>query len=80
MTVKAGGKSFVDIVKTLKEKVNIDQIGVKVKKLQKTEKGDLRLMVEGGEEMATTLHEEIKRKIDDVQVTTRKLGTTTIWE
>ncbi|KAK9693477.1 Endonuclease-reverse transcriptase [Popillia japonica] len=77
--VKAEGKSFVDIVKTLKEKVDIDQIGVKVRKLQKTGKGDLRVMVEGSEEMATKLHKEIQRKIEDVQVTTRKLGTTTIF-
>ncbi|KAK9688148.1 hypothetical protein QE152_g35766 [Popillia japonica] len=79
VTVKAQGKSFVDIVKKLKEEVNIDHIGVKVKKLQKTGKGDLRLTVDGGQDMANSLQNEIKRKIDDVKVATRKLGMTTIF-
>ncbi|KAK9695122.1 hypothetical protein QE152_g33067 [Popillia japonica] len=79
VTVKAQGKSFVDIVKKLKEEVNIDNIGVKVKKLQKTGKGCLRLTVDGGQDMANLLQNEIKRKIDDVQVATRKLGMTTIF-
>lgn len=79
VTVKAEGKSFVDIVKRLKEEVNIDQLGVKIKKLQKTEKGDLRLTIHGGQDMAMSLKNEITHKINDVQVMTRKLGTTTIY-
>ncbi|KAK9729431.1 Endonuclease-reverse transcriptase [Popillia japonica] len=79
VTVKTQGKSFVDVVKKLKEEVNIDRIGVKVKRLQRTEKGDLRLTVEGGHEKAKSLQNEIKSKVDDVQVATRKMGMTTIF-
>lgn len=77
--VSAEGKSYVDMVKKLKEKVDIDQIGVRVTKIRKSDKGDLLLQVEGGQAMASTLEKEIKSKIEDVKVTTRKLGTITIY-
>ncbi|KAK9719714.1 hypothetical protein QE152_g22492 [Popillia japonica] len=77
--IKTEGRSYVDIVKKLKEKVDIDQIGVKVRKIRKTAKGDLLLQVEGGHEMANTLGKEIKNKIEDIKVTTRRTGTTTIY-
>lgn len=79
VTIKTEGKSFVDVVKTLKAEVDIDRLGVKVKRLQKTEKGDIRLVIEGGQDMATSLQNEVKRKVDDVQVVTGRTGTTTIF-
>ncbi|KAK9738280.1 hypothetical protein QE152_g9951 [Popillia japonica] len=40
-------------------------------------KGDLRLTVDGGQDMENSLQNEIKREMDHVQVATRKLGMTT---
>ncbi|KAK9737775.1 hypothetical protein QE152_g10439 [Popillia japonica] len=76
VTVKAEGKSYVDVLKKLKQEVDIQATGVKIKKLRKTGKGDLLLAVEGGQEMASTLEKEIRSKIDDVKVSTRTTATT----
>ncbi|KAK9680407.1 hypothetical protein QE152_g39114 [Popillia japonica] len=46
VTVKAEGKSYVDVLKKLKQEVDIQATGVKIKKLRKTGKGDHLLAVE----------------------------------
>jgi hypothetical protein len=79
VTVKAEGRSYADLVKTIKKEVDIGKIGIKVKRMIKTEKGDLVMSVEGGEDKANILGNEIKSKVNDINVTARKRGTTTIY-
>lgn len=79
VTIKTQGKSFVDVVKKLKAEVNIEQLGVRVKRLQKTEKGDIRLTIEGGQDMATSLQDEVKNKVENVQVDIRRAKTTIVF-
>lgn len=76
MTIKTQGNSYVDMVKKLKENVDIKEIGVKIKKLRKSNKGDLMLTVDGGQNMATALEKEMKSKMDNIQVATRTEGKT----
>ncbi|KAK9729961.1 Zinc knuckle [Popillia japonica] len=90
VTIKAGGKSYVDVVKKLKDEVDIGKIGVKIGKIRKTGNEDLMLVVEGGDPskrndyaiyngMASTLEKEIKNKIENIRVVTRAKEMTTLY-
>lgn len=61
LVVKAEGKSFVEMVKDLKEKVDPEKEEIKIKYMKKTKNGDLLLEVEGGDEKASKLKETIAR-------------------
>lgn len=78
VTVKTGNKSYADLVKGLKQEVDIPGLGVNIKKMKKTEQGDLQLTVEGGDKVAQKLKEEIKRKISTVTVSAKTLGAKTL--
>ncbi|KAK9709305.1 hypothetical protein QE152_g26701 [Popillia japonica] len=56
------------------EKINI-VVGDGLK-LRKSNKGDLMLTVDGGQNMATALEKEMKSKMDNIQVATRTEGKT----
>ncbi|KAK9753027.1 Zinc knuckle [Popillia japonica] len=79
VTIKAGGKSYVDVVKKLKDEVDIGKIGVKIGKIRKTGNEDLMLVVEGGQQMASTLEKEIKNKIENIKVVTQAKEMTTLY-
>ncbi|KAK9687733.1 hypothetical protein QE152_g36042 [Popillia japonica] len=65
-----GKTSYADLLRSVKDNVDIGKVGVKVKAIKKTTKGDLLLEVEGGRKKAGDLREAIKEKLDsDVRVT-----------
>lgn len=79
VTVKAGNGTYADLVRKLKEEVDIGKIGVTVKKIWKTVKGDLQLQVEDGDPQAETLESEIKNKIEEWEVCRGKQSKKTIF-
>lgn len=66
--VKAGGKSYVELLKTVKENVDPEKLGVSVKSIRKTTTGNLLLKVEGGRKEASALTDEIRAKVDGTEV------------
>nr|CAI5860436.1 unnamed protein product [Callosobruchus analis] len=69
--VKAGSRGYADLLKTVKEKVDVDKMGVSVKSIRKTAADDLSLNTEG-KEMAEVLGNAIKQQITDSEVIVRK--------
>ncbi|KAK9717101.1 hypothetical protein QE152_g24370 [Popillia japonica] len=57
--IKAQGRSYAELLKTVKTNVDLDKIGVKINKLRKTQHGDLLLEVPG-KENATKLTNAVK--------------------
>ncbi|KAK9679413.1 hypothetical protein QE152_g40047 [Popillia japonica] len=45
--VKANGKSYADLLKAVKRNVNLEELGVNIKRLKKTQHGDLLVEVPG---------------------------------
>lgn len=76
VTIKAEGKTYAELLKEVKKEVDISKIGVGIKKIRKTGKGDLTLTVEGGKVEANVLSQEIKNKLENLDVTTRSNATT----
>lgn len=74
LAVKAGGKSYAELVMTLKEEIDIQEVGATVRRLRKTAKGDLQVVVEGGEEKAILLESRVKRKLDGWEVVRGREG------
>lgn len=74
VAIKGGNSTYADLVKKIKENVNVNEIGVQINKIRRTEKGDVVLTVAGGEENAKTLKNEIQKKHEDLEITTRSQG------
>lgn len=64
--VKAQGKTYADLLKVIKAKVDINEVGVKIKKLKNTNKRDLLLEV--GKNDANKLKEAIKNNVQNSEV------------
>lgn len=70
--VKSGTTTYADLLKTVKNEVNIKEVGVQVKSIKKTTRGDLLLEVEGDKQKAGALREAIREKVkNDVRVSNR---------
>lgn len=59
--VKRGNMAYAEIFKTVKEKVDIDRVGVKIKTMTKSMVRDLVLEIDGNKQKADALKEEISR-------------------
>ncbi|CAH1988132.1 unnamed protein product [Acanthoscelides obtectus] len=66
--VKKGGRQYADLLKTVKKNIDLGKIGVKVRNIRETARGDLLLNVEGGGEKADSLKKEIAAQLKDVGV------------
>lgn len=69
--IKSEGKQYADILRTIKNNVNIDEVGIKVKNIKKTAKGEVMLEIEGGKDKAEALKQAIKNSNGDTKVTIR---------
>ncbi|KAJ8970128.1 hypothetical protein NQ314_001375 [Rhamnusium bicolor] len=65
--VKAEGKTYAELLKRVKNNVNIEQAGIDIKSIKRTQKGDLLLEV-SDREKAIKLKETINRNLEDVKV------------
>lgn len=63
LLVSMKDKSYADLLKTLKEKVNPSEIGVDIKDIRKTRTGDVLLTVRNGSASAENLTKEIEKKV-----------------
>ncbi|KAK9738757.1 hypothetical protein QE152_g9623 [Popillia japonica] len=57
------GKSYADLLRTVKAKVNPSEIGVELSEVRQTKKGELLLKVQNGPDKAETLKREITEKL-----------------
>lgn len=55
MVVKAEGKQYAEILRSIKSSVNIDDVGVKITSIKKTVKGDVTLKFQGDSDKAEAL-------------------------
>ncbi|KAK9731789.1 hypothetical protein QE152_g13397 [Popillia japonica] len=60
--VKTGNIGYADLLKTVKERVNLNTVGVNIKTIRKTMGGDLMLEVNGDRRKANALREAISSK------------------
>lgn len=65
--VKAQGKTYADLLRSVKTSVDINEVGVRVQRMKKTSKGDLLLEV-NGRENASKLKKAISDKTDGTEV------------
>lgn len=70
--IKSKGRTYADMVRQIKQNVDIEQTKVDIKRMIKTNKGDLMIEVAGGGGKAKTLGEEIKRKTDEEPIISTK--------
>lgn len=63
--VKSGNTSYADLLKTVKDKVDLDEVDIQIKTIKKTREGDLLLEVSGDKQKAGALKEAINRKIEN---------------
>ncbi|CAH2011850.1 unnamed protein product [Acanthoscelides obtectus] len=68
VVVKAGGKSYAELVRNLESQVLVEAIGVNIRIIKKAGKCDLLLMVDGESSAAGVLKEEIQKKVSEVEV------------
>lgn len=66
--IKSEGKTYADLLRSVKRNVDIEEAGVTIRSLKKTLKGDLLLEVTGGKERVTTLKEMIRTRTKDTEV------------
>ncbi|KAJ3661618.1 hypothetical protein Zmor_006006 [Zophobas morio] len=60
IVVKGGHKSYAELLRNIKEKVDITKIGIELKSMRKTKKGDMLLEVKGEQDKAKALSDAIK--------------------
>jgi Zinc knuckle len=68
LIIKADGKSYSEVLRSIKGSVNIGDIGVTVKSVKKTAKGDVMLELQGGEHQAETFKKAVQGKDQNMQV------------
>lgn len=68
LLVKAENKSYSDILQMVRSSIDPEALGVEVKTVGKTRKGDLLVTVTNGENKTHELKNEIQKVIPDVQV------------
>ncbi|KAI4467919.1 hypothetical protein MML48_2g00006521 [Holotrichia oblita] len=66
--IKAEGKTYSDMLRTIKQNVNIDEVGIKVKTIKKIARGDIMMEVQGGKDKAEALRREIQNNNEGTQV------------
>lgn len=74
VAITTGNLTYADLVKKIKSEVDVGNLGIKVNRIRKTEKGQVLVAVEGGEEKAIALKQEIAKKNSDLEITTRAQG------
>ncbi|KAK9731464.1 hypothetical protein QE152_g13650 [Popillia japonica] len=65
IVVKSGSTKYADLLKTVKDNVDLDRVGVHVKTIRKTRQGDLMLEVSGDRDKASALKAAIRKKVDN---------------
>lgn len=70
--IKTGEKTYSQTLKEVKERLDLSQIGVEVKKVKKTQAGELLMTFRGGSGKTETLKQSIMESIKDARV--RSLG------
>lgn len=69
--IKQSGRSFADIVKTIKQELDVDKIGVNIKAVRKSGKEDLLLTIEGENKADIVKRELLRKNIQNLEVTTK---------
>ncbi|KAK9695523.1 Zinc knuckle [Popillia japonica] len=68
MVIRSEGKQYADILRTIKSSVDIDKVGMKIKSIKKTIKGDVMLEIQGGADKAEALKRGILNKSQGTRV------------
>lgn len=79
LTIKTGDRTYAELVKSLKENVNIGKHQVDVKRISRTEQGNLQLRIAGEEREAAALEGEIRDKFKEWEVARTGNWKTTIF-
>ncbi|CAH1107393.1 unnamed protein product [Psylliodes chrysocephalus] len=75
VTIKAGNETYANLLKKFKGNVDIEKIGVDIRRIRKAGKEYLILTVAGGQKKAETLKTKIMKNMQDMRVSTKKRGT-----
>lgn len=65
LLISMAGKSYADLVKTIKTAVSPNELGVEVQNMKKTRKGDLVLTIQNGADKAEVLKKELKDRVPE---------------
>jgi hypothetical protein len=78
IVVKTQGKPYAEMLKEVREKIDVGHIGVELTSVRKTKQGDLLMVVKKKEGVGEKLRLELGKKIDNVKVNSPKSGRTFI--
>ncbi|CAH1188748.1 unnamed protein product [Phyllotreta striolata] len=76
LTIKKEGQTYAELLKTIKDKVNIEKMGINIKKIRESGTENIQLVLNEGKEKTMHLAKEITTHCKDVNVITRTFGTT----
>ncbi|CAG9765780.1 unnamed protein product [Ceutorhynchus assimilis] len=71
LTVRAEGKSYMEVLRSIKESVDVDKLGLKISSIRKVGENSLRLNIEGGGDKANSLKREIQNSVNNTKVRVR---------
>lgn len=72
VVIKMGDMKYADLLKTVKGAINPSEIGVDVKQIKETRKGELLVAIQNGTDKAEVLKSEIRGKFPNATVLLRK--------
>lgn len=68
LVLKAENKTFAELLREVRDAVDIDKVGVEIKTIKQTKKGDLYVRVEGDEKKAERLSAVVRECVENVKV------------
>ncbi|CAH1110425.1 unnamed protein product [Psylliodes chrysocephalus] len=70
--MRTDGKDYANALKSIKETVNLDRIGVQIKNISKTARGDVLMEIPGGKQKAQALKGAIEKENNESKVEIRR--------
>lgn len=75
VTIRQEGVPYAELVKRMREQVDVKQLGVKVNSIRKTRGGDVIITTAGGAKQASLLGQEIRSKVTNCEVVAKAATT-----
>ncbi|CAH1188750.1 unnamed protein product [Phyllotreta striolata] len=74
LTLKSNGSTYAELLKKVKENIDINKLGVNIKKIRSIGEEEVQLVLEEGNGKAKSFMEEVATKCNDVSVSIRTYG------
>lgn len=72
VVISTGSSSYSDVLKTMKQNLDMDSMGVRVKQLRKSNNGDLIIKIVGEKDRITSVKDEIAKTLPSTKVALKR--------